>query len=112
MRNIYEIVCASVLEDEQQEEVDPSELRSFSTDELINLPPMIQKERLEDVNISPQVDKQKQQEARQALSEYEERLTDIPGQSRLGGTHDQADREQNSKEQTLSSSTCTQRGHP
>ena len=84
MRNIYEIVCASVLEDEHQEEVDPSELKSFSTDELINLPPMIQKEHLEDVNISPQLDKQKQQEARQALSEYEERLTDIPGQSKLG----------------------------
>jgi hypothetical protein len=84
MKNVYDIVCTSVLEDEPQDDVDISELKSFSTDDLLHLPPMIQKEHLKDVNISAQLGKIKARQVQQLLAGYEKTLTDIPGKTTLG----------------------------
>ena len=82
--NVMEIACASVIEDEQHDDVGPTELKSFSTNDLLHLPPMVQKEHMEDVKISPQLNKAKVRQVQQLLAEFEETLTDIPGKTTLG----------------------------
>ena len=82
--NVYESACTSVLEDEPQEEVGTSELRSFSTDDLIHLPPMMKKEGINEVNISERLSRTQVQQVQQTLTEYENILTDIPGKTTLG----------------------------
>ncbi|PIK60000.1 hypothetical protein BSL78_03079 [Apostichopus japonicus] len=84
IQSMYEVVCTSVLEDEPQEESGISELKSFFTDDLIHLPPMFQKERSTDVNISGQLGKTKTQQVQQILTEFEDSLTDLPGKTKLG----------------------------
>ncbi|PIK41188.1 hypothetical protein BSL78_21960 [Apostichopus japonicus] len=81
IQSMYEVVCTSVLEDEPQEESGISELKSFFTDDLIHLPPMFQKERSTDVNISGQLGKTKTQQVQQILTEFKT-LTDTGNKAR------------------------------
>ena len=81
--DIYQMVCTSVIEEEIQDEVSPSELRSFTNDELLCIPPMKQKEHVSDVHINPTLSKTNQTQVKQILEEFRDVLTDIPGKTRL-----------------------------
>ncbi len=85
---IFQVACASVIEEEPQEvdEVrrDPLVLKPMLNEDLLHLPPLDPKESLSDVHVSENLDETQRSNVEKLLDSYQEVLTDLPGKTNLG----------------------------
>lgn len=79
---LLELACASVIEDEDNSELGQSKFKS--SENLLQIPPLKQKEFASDVDVCGKLSEEQQQEARRLIGNYQDVFTDIPGNTNLG----------------------------
>lgn len=81
---LLELACASVIEDEDNSELDEGQSKFKSSENLLQIPPLEQKEFASDVDVCDKLSDEQQHEARRLIGNYQDVFTDIPGNTNLG----------------------------
>jgi hypothetical protein len=81
---LLELACTSVIEDEDNSELNEGQSNFKSSENLLQIPALTQKEFASDVDVCGNLSGEQQQEVRRLLGNYQDVFTDIPGNTNLG----------------------------